>query len=45
MSQEELSYISILEGLTGALAVDCILEREENRVIFIVRRNDDTNLL
>ena len=40
MSQEELSYISILEGLTGALAVDCILEREENRVIFIVRRND-----
>ena len=40
MSQEELSYISILEGLTGALAVDCILERDENRVIFIVRRND-----
>jgi N utilization substance protein A len=40
MSQEELSYISILEGLTGALAVDCILEKDENRVIFIVRRND-----
>jgi N utilization substance protein A len=40
MSQEELSYISILEGLTGALAVDCILEKNENRVIFVVRRND-----
>ena len=40
MSQEELSYISILEGLTGALAVDCILEKDENRVIFVVRRND-----
>ena len=40
MSQEELSYISILEGLTGALALDCILEKDENRVIFVVRRND-----
>jgi N utilization substance protein A len=40
MSQEELSFISTLEGLTGALAIDCIWEKEENRVIFIVRRND-----
>ncbi len=40
MTQEELSYISTLEGLTGVLAFDCILEKEENRVIFIVRRND-----
>lgn len=40
MSQEELSFISTLEGLTGALAVDCIWEKDDNRVIFIVRRND-----
>ena len=40
MSQEELSFISTLEGLTGALAIDCIWEKEENRVIFLVRRHD-----
>lgn len=40
MTQEELSYISTLEGLTGVLAVDCIIERDEKRVIFLVRRND-----
>ena len=40
MSQEELRFISILEGLTGALAVDCIWNKEESRVIFVVRRND-----
>jgi len=40
MSQEELSFISTLEGLTGALAIDCIWEKEKNRVIFIVRRSD-----
>ncbi len=40
MSQEELSFISTLEELTGALAIDCILEKVENRVIFIVRRHD-----
>jgi N utilization substance protein A len=40
MSQEELRFISILEGLTGALAVDCIWDKTESRVIFVVRRND-----
>ena len=40
MSQVELHFISILEGLTGALAVDCIWDKNESRVIFIVRRND-----
>ncbi len=40
MSQEELRFISILEGLTGALAVDCIWDKSESRVIFVVRRYD-----
>lgn len=40
MSQDELRFISILEGLTGALAVDCIWDKSETRVIFVVRRND-----
>ncbi|MFX0149390.1 MAG: NusA-like transcription termination signal-binding factor [Candidatus Hodarchaeota archaeon] len=40
MNQEELRFISILEGLTGALAVDCIWDKSESRVIFVVRRHD-----
>ncbi|UCG90636.1 MAG: NusA-like transcription termination signal-binding factor [Candidatus Heimdallarchaeota archaeon] len=40
MSQEELRFISILEGLTGALAIDCIWDKSETRVIFVLRRND-----
>ncbi|MFX1515017.1 MAG: NusA-like transcription termination signal-binding factor [Promethearchaeota archaeon] len=40
MSQEELRFISILEGLTGALAVDCVWDKTETRVIFVVKRND-----
>ncbi len=40
MSQEELRFISILEGLTGALALDCIWDKTKSRVIFVVRRND-----
>ena len=40
MSQEELRFISILEGLTGALAVDCIWNKDESRVIFVVRQRD-----
>jgi N utilization substance protein A len=40
MSQEEIHYISILEGLTGALAVDCIWDKSGSRVIFVVRRQD-----
>ena len=40
MSQEELRFISSLEGLTGALALDCIWDKDEGRVIFVIKRND-----
>jgi N utilization substance protein A len=40
MSQEELRFISMLEGLTGALALDCIWDKTESRVIFVVKRHD-----
>ena len=45
MSQEELRFISILEGLTGALAVDCVWDKTESRVIFVVRRNDTGKII
>jgi N utilization substance protein A len=45
MSQEELRFISILEGLTGALAVDCVWDKTEGRAIFVVRRNDTGKII
>ncbi len=40
LSQEEIRSIAILESLTGALAVDCIWNEDEKKIIFIVRQND-----
>ncbi len=40
LSQEELRFIQILEGLTGVMPVDCIFNKEERRIIFVVRQND-----
>lgn len=35
-----MHYISLFESLTGAVIKDCILDDENNRVIFIVRQGD-----
>lgn len=40
LSQEELRFLSLLEGLTGTLASDCVWEKDTKRVVFVVRRKD-----
>lgn len=40
MSGDELNFISVLETITGALAVDCIIDSKQKRVIYIVNRGD-----
>lgn len=35
-----MRYIALLENLTGAIAKDCIVENEGNRIIFIIRPGD-----
>jgi N utilization substance protein A len=40
MSKEEMDWISILMGKTGALAKDCIINEENSRVIFVLERPD-----
>ncbi len=37
---EEMRYISLLQDLTGAVARDCIIDRDNNRLIFIVQPGD-----
>ncbi len=34
---KEMRYISLFESITGADAKDCIVDEEENRVIFVVK--------
>lgn len=34
---KEMRYISLFESITGANAKDCIIDEEQNRVIFVVK--------
>ncbi|BEP18042.1 NusA-like transcription termination signal-binding factor [Pyrofollis japonicus] len=40
LTAEEMRYMALLQDLTGAIARDCIVDDENNRVIFIVRPGD-----
>ena len=40
LTAEEMRYIALLQDLTGAIARDCIVDDENNRVIFVVRPGD-----
>ena len=40
LTVEEMKYIALLQDLTGAIARDCIIDNENNRIIFIVRPGD-----
>ncbi len=36
----ELRYIALFQDVTGATVKDCIIDEENNRIIFIVRKGD-----
>ncbi|KSW11648.1 transcription elongation factor NusA [Pyrodictium occultum] len=40
LTAEEMRYMALLQDLTGAIARDCIVDNENNRVIFLVRPGD-----
>lgn len=40
LTVEEMRYISLLQDLTGAVARDCVVDDENNRIIFVVRPGD-----
>jgi len=40
LTAEEMRYIALLQDLTGAVARDCIIDEDNNRVIFVVRPGD-----
>lgn len=38
LTSEELSMLSMFQGMTGAMARDCIIDDKMNRVIFVVAK-------
>ena len=40
LTSDEMSYIALFENVTGAVATDCIIDEERERIIFVVKPGD-----
>ena len=40
LTTEGIRYIALFESLTGAIARDCIVDEENDRIIFVVKNGD-----
>jgi len=40
LSSDEIRYIALFESLTGASARDCVIDEENDRIIFVVNEGD-----
>ncbi|MFQ5975582.1 MAG: NusA-like transcription termination signal-binding factor [Candidatus Hydrothermarchaeales archaeon] len=40
LTADELGYITVFERTTGAITKDCIIEEDENKIIFVVKEGD-----
>jgi N utilization substance protein A len=40
LTPEQLRYIALFQDITGATVKDCIVDEENNRLIFVVKRGD-----
>ena len=40
LTPNEMRYIALFQDLTGAVVKDCIVDEEENRIIFLVKPGD-----
>lgn len=39
-TSDEMRYIALFESVTGAVATDCIIDKERDRIIIIVKAGD-----
>ncbi len=40
LSAEEIGYIALFEKITGAVIKDCVTDKEENKILFVVKKGD-----
>ena len=40
LGTEEIRYIGLFESMTGATVVDCILENDKGRVVYVVKEGE-----
>jgi len=40
LTSDEMRYITLFEGMTGARVHDCVIDESENRIIFVVKKGD-----
>ena len=40
LTNDEMRYIALFENVTGATAIDCIIDDQNNRVIFIAKQGE-----
>jgi len=40
LTPDEMRYIALFQDVTGAVVKDCIVDNDENRIIFLVRPGD-----
>jgi N utilization substance protein A len=40
LTSEEMRYITLFEGMTGARVHDCVIDESENKIIFVVKKGD-----
>jgi N utilization substance protein A len=40
LTSKEMRYIALFESITGATVRDCIVDDEQNRILFIVKEGD-----
>ncbi len=40
LSADELQFMALLEKVTGAVSKDCLVDEEENTIVFVVNKGD-----